>query len=240
MRRLAFLFLLHLAAACGQGETTSDTSSVVLDSQSSKWPNARAIPVCVMNREEIGDDLYLDVKNYVSTEYWNRTGIRFLGWESCTESQLKSSVIRVQFNRTHNWSSSSSVVAGGGLSMVGKSSRTCGTDCEGGTMRLDIGDEGNYPSPSSRYRSFAVARTRGTAIHEFGHAIGLMHEHERTDVEDCDKSSGRVEAKAPYVYVGDYDESSIMNYCHGDSVTTLSAGDVEGVFYVYPDLETGH
>ncbi len=240
MRLMAGVFVLQILSACGQPTEISDTQSLVLASPSSKWPSPQAIPVCIMNRDEIGDQLYADVKNFVTNDYASKTGIRFMGWEACTDSQKKSSVVRVQFNRTHNWASHSTVVAGGGLSMVGRSAVSCGADCAGGTMRLDIGADGEYPAVDSPYRSFVTNRTRATAVHEFGHAIGLMHEHERTDVVNCDRNTGRVQAQPPYVYVGKYDSDSIMNYCHSDSITTLSAGDVAGILYLYPKLSPAH
>jgi len=107
-------------------------------------------------------------------------------------------------------------------------------------MRLDVGTSGNYPAAGLRYSSFITTRTRATAIHEFGHAIGLMHEHERTDVTDCDRGDGSIVSGQPYVYVTDYDANSIMNYCHSESITTLSDKDVAGVNYLYPSLATGH
>lgn len=242
MRRLAFVLLLQIAAACGQADDTSssDLNSVVLDSARSRWTQPRSIPVCITNRSALADELFNDIKTYVTSEYSAKTGVGFTGWGDCSDAQMKSSTVRVTFNLKHNWTSSAAVVAGGGLSMVGMSSRTCGADCVGGTMRLDIGSKGSYPASGSRYRDFTVSRTRATAIHEFGHALGLMHEHERSDAVGCDKADGSVVAGNNYVYVGDYDSTSIMNYCHSGSITTLSKGDIAGVFYLYPALAAGH
>lgn len=247
MRRLAFVICLQFLSLIGCGRQDeylqskdSDLDSVVLDAARSKWTNPREIPVCVMNRGALGHELFNDLMDFVKNEYRTKTGIGFSGWGDCTTAQLGISVIRVQFNLKHNWTSSAAVIAGGGLSMVGMSSRTCGTDCVGGTMRLDIGASGNYPADGSRYSSFIKSRTRATAIHEFGHALGLMHEHERTDVIGCDKGDGSVVSGQPYVYVTDYDANSIMNYCHSGSIMTLSDKDVAGINYLYPVLGTGH
>lgn len=244
MRLLAMLFLCSLVNACGQDTndaSNSETQSVVLDSTRSRWTNPTAIPVCIMNRSAISDELFKDVKNHVSTEYANKTGLVFVGWGSCTSAQLTQKVIRVTFSNKHNWDSTSSVSAGGGLSMVGMSSSTCGTDCKGGTMRLDVSKSGAFPAQNSRFRNFTVTRTRATAVHEFGHAIGLMHEHEREDAGNCDRSDGSVVSESSkYVYVTDYDSNSIMNYCHSGDQTTLSQKDVEGVAYLYPSVAVGH
>jgi hypothetical protein len=245
LRRLGMLFLAIFAHACGQDSneltTSSTTQSVVMDSARSRWSNPSAIPVCIMNRSDVSDEVFTDIKNYVSTEYANKTGLNFVGWETCTSAQGRSKVIRVTFANKHNWSGSGGITAGGGLSMVGMTSTSCGSDCEGGTMRLDISRTGAFPSKGSSYRNFAMTRTRATAIHEFGHAIGLMHEHERSDADDCDRSDGSVVADdSRYTYVTEYDGNSIMNYCHLSSQTTLTKSDVAGVAYLYPAVAVGH
>ncbi|RZA26992.1 MAG: hypothetical protein EOP10_01780 [Proteobacteria bacterium] len=245
MRLLAMLLLCSLANACGQAtdenDSTSETQSVVLDATRSRWTNPSAIPVCIMNRAQISDEVFTDIKNYVVTEYANKTGLNFVGWGSCTNAQKTGKVIRVTFANKHNWATTGGMTAGGGLSMVGMTPSNCGTDCLGGTMRLDISTTGAFPSKESNYRDFTVTRTRATAIHEFGHAIGLMHEHERSDAEGCDRSDGSVVADdSRYTYVTDYDSNSIMNYCHSGSQTTLTKNDIAGVAYLYPTVSVGH
>lgn len=242
MRLLAMLLLCSLAHACGQAsDNDSETQAVVLDSSRSRWTNPEAIQVCVTNRSQVADEVFNDIKNHVVTEYSNKTGLNFVGWKSCTSAQMKQKVIRVNFRNKHNWESNGGVSAGGGLSMVGMTASSCGADCLGATMRLDISQTGTFPAKTSRYRNFTVTRTRATAIHEFGHAIGLMHEHERADANDCDRSDGSVVSESSrYVYVTDYDSNSIMNYCHSGDQTTLSKSDIQGVAYLYPSVALGH
>lgn len=48
------------------------------------------------------------------------------------------------------------------------------------------------------------------ALHELGHAVGLVHEHAHPE-ETCDSFDQRI--KESEVVVGEYDEKSIMNYC---------------------------
>ncbi|MBC7659289.1 MAG: hypothetical protein H7249_06230 [Chitinophagaceae bacterium] len=242
MRRIAMLLLLSILTACGDGkdESTSEAKSVVYNTAAAKWPNPRAIPVCVMNKNSVGRTLFNDIKNYVTHEYTAKTGVNFTGWESCTSPQLSAKVIRIYFNLTYNWASSGAIMAGGGLSMVGTSSSSCGSGCAGGTMRLDIGRSGEFPPTGSSYSTFIVNHTRASAMHEFGHALGLMHEQQRADAVGCVYSEGNVISGPPYVYIGAYDTTSIMNYCHAGTVTTLSPGDVAGIDFLYPVLLTGH
>jgi hypothetical protein len=190
-----------------------------------------------MNRSEISDELFNDIKNHVTTDYSSKAGIGLIGWGSCTTRDKSSRIIRVTFSRVHNWSGNQ-IGAGGGLSMVGASSYSCGTGCLGGTMRIDISRDGRYPSVGSWARNFATTQTRATAVHEFGHALGLLHEHERTDAPGCRDFDDKVRDNDWNAYVGRFDADSIMNYCHNSSLSTLSPGDVAGLKYLYPILGT--
>lgn len=233
MKRLAIASLLYLAVqACSPIKSShSQTESIVNNGK--KWPNPRAIPVCIMNRNEIGNELFNDVRDFTNNEYRNKTGVVFTGWGQCSNADRNATMIRVYFNRTHNWDNTGGISAGGGLSWVGPFNGGCGS-CNGGTMRIDIGRSGNYPN--NGFRKFTVDQTRGTMIHEFGHAMGLLHEHERTDAPRCGDFDTRQAAGGSTVYVGNYDPNSIMNYCKNQGITTLSAGDIAGIRFLYPQL----
>jgi hypothetical protein len=235
MKRNFSCILIFLGAfACGpQDSQHSEPDSVV--STLNKWPDPRNIPVCIMNRSEISDELFYDIKNHVTTDYSNKVGIGLVGWNNCSSADRSARVIRVTFSRVHNWSGYS-IRAGGGLSMVGASSFSCGMGCRGGTMRIDVSQDGQYPRSGSWARNFASTQTRATAVHEFGHALGLLHEHERTDGPGCKDYETKIRNSDWNVYVGRFDSNSIMNYCHNSNLSTLSPGDVAGLRYLYPTL----
>ncbi|NRA65553.1 MAG: hypothetical protein HRU19_13780 [Pseudobacteriovorax sp.] len=70
------------------------------------------------------------------------------------------------------------------------------------------------------------------AIHEFGHAIGLSHEHNRGDrPASCTDSPQGTNGDTT---VGSFDPNSIMNYCYGSSYNNqLSAGDIATIQAMY-------
>ena len=71
------------------------------------------------------------------------------------------------------------------------------------------------------------------AVHEFGHAIGLRHEHERVSRDVCPYAD-RVPQQDPKLSTLNtpYDEVSAMNYC--SNYQDLSKWDIEGINRLYP------
>jgi len=76
-------------------------------------------------------------------------------------------------------------------------------------------------------------------VHEFGHILGLLHEHEHPDAKEQSQSwclhyKKNVERQKYYMYTP-FDEDSVMNYCTAlrDSSSGLSPGDVEHIRELY-------
>ncbi len=70
-----------LVSACGAKGSieNSQTQSVILDRLGSRWVDARAIPVCIMNGSDVSAQLLADIKSVVTEEYTNKAGIGFTG-----------------------------------------------------------------------------------------------------------------------------------------------------------------
>lgn len=207
IRLIAAMFLTQLVQNCSAPEEISSIKGYV-GSQDDRWPS-RTIPVCF--EQEGFQTLKENITLRVTSEY-ERAGFLLTGWNTCLED---SPGIRIEFTKDGY---SQAEGFGKGIDGVKKGIKL--------GFLTDDEEIGISHSCSTNCQA-------NTALHEFGHALGLHHEMNRPDREDCaseDQMKGKGEPDA--VQVGDYDSGSIMSYCRldqadeNDQLLSLSEDDI--------------
>lgn len=204
-----------IVLSCGVSETQSKSSALVTTVD--LWPNPKAIPVCWLNSSESSESVMNSIRDHLAEEYGQKTIVNFVGWKPCIEQQMTKAVIRVYVRKDGNF--------GSGRSLVG-AKPGIGVLPHGGTMELSM--PRNWPS---RGNLWLKKKVHYAALHEFGHALGLRHEHLREDATNCKHATGiPPENSRP---VGEYDIYSVMNYCSKSRTFRLSEGDLQGIENLY-------
>ncbi|MGE0174586.1 MAG: M12 family metallopeptidase [Oligoflexales bacterium] len=200
------LSCLFLAAGCGRNENDSSLSGVVV-SDYFLWPNRQA-EVCWITPGY--EDEKTEIQSAVVLEINRRTPFNFIGWKNCTgndDTKLKVTILPDSHPHAH-------------LGYI---------KGYGGTVEMF-----SYDFENDGFRGCEDTPQlcmRNTAVHEFGHALGLYHEQDRHDSK-C-KEGQEIDDGIP---IGPYDRNSVMNYCNENMWTeyvSLSPGDIQAVNYLY-------
>ena len=147
-------------------------------------------------------------------ETWaSHSALNFIGWGACDASPYANIRIGIRDEGAHTKGLGSRIDGKEDGLVLNFAFRKWSRSCQ---------------APETKRR----ACIESNAIHEFGHALGIAHEHNRDDRDaDCrdPKQGGTVDTK-----VGEFDRSSIMNYCYGSSYKNhLSQGDIATIRAMY-------
>lgn len=162
------------------------------------------------------------IKNTVNSNFSSEeTKIIFIGWENCETSNNNIDIIidkgTIYKNTDSRGVPKSSI---GGSSSIGNSPRQVeGFGEVGGYIKFLIGE----PHPQLVSYQSREERFFDTVLHEFSHAAGLRHEHERIESlndEWCQFSNVTQTRsfRTGELYSKEYDPVSITNYCYGISL----------------------
>lgn len=238
MRIIAKILAFLLLIGCGQAGTDSKPKAVI-DADAARWPNPKLIPICFTNKDAVDQDLYNDLLNTAVNQF-ARAGVHFKKWTECEDQDYNDPIIRVKFKDAYDWENSRTYYYGGGKSKVGMTRRPLNNE-NGATLWIKL--DRQYPTQEGKKRDNIMAGTRSAFLHEIGHALGLLHEHTRTDYRpdggECEAGenhSNIAEDAGSIDYIGRPDYDSVMSYCNL-KVAKLSVGDIAGIHALYPELK---
>ncbi len=180
--------------------------------ESSRW-TANRIPVCWENGSAATLTEQTWVRNRILATWDAASAVSFTGWGNC--NILTSSGIRILIQdagpRTLGLGKNINNVVNGML--LNFTFSAWGSSCSNAAIRQSC--------------------IESIAIHEFGHALGIAHEHNRPDT-DRSLCTDAPQGTNGDVIIGAFDNSSIMNYCFNSSYNNaLSATDRATVNSMY-------
>ena len=213
--------LLCSSLACSDHELLDDHADhddKAYVNTDSLWLTA-AIPVCWENPNATSQSDRNRVKSVVENTWQANSRLTFLGWNKC-KANSKGIRIKIEDSGPH--------VKALGNYLDGRQ--------DGMVLNFSFK---NWSQVCAESESRRVDCFEAIAVHEFGHALGFAHEHNRPDTPNS--CTDAPQGSNGDLIIGDWDLDSVMNYCNPEynNGGNLSQTDIDGLQTVYAHINDG-